>query len=147
VDVDKQYQDWSRKLGRPAIIRSYEHEVDPGQLVQLTGPYCAYLAREVYAPDDREVHAIIGNNDAFRLYVNGEFAAEVDETIWWTPFNNNSRIRLRKGKNQLLLKLLKRSDTLRFTFGLRETDTPHGRGNYFNFQDWAIDLADGVPSL
>jgi ADP-ribosylglycohydrolase len=147
VDVAGKYQDWSRKLGRPAVIRSYEHEIDLGQLVQLTGPYCAYVAREVIAPDDREVYAMIGNNDAFRLYVNGELAAEVEETIWWTPFNNFPRIRLRQGKNLLVLKLLKRGDALRFTFGLRETATPHGYGGGANWQDWCIDLADGVPAL
>ena len=144
VDVEKQFQEWSRKLGKPAVIRSYEHEIDMAQLVQLTGPYCAYLARDVISPDEREVYAVIGNNDAFRLYVNGELAAEIDESVWWTPFNNTPKIRLRKGRNQLLLKLLKRSDLLKFTIGFREMATPHGYGGAFNWQDWIVDLADGI---
>jgi ADP-ribosylglycohydrolase len=146
-EAGRRFHDWSRKLGRPAVIRSYEHEIDLSQLVQLTGPYCACVSREIVSPDDREVFAVIGNNDAFRLYVNGELAVQVDESVWWTPFNNAPLIRLRQGRNQLLLKLLKRGNHLRFTFGLRETATPHGRGSGFNLQDWVVDLADGVPSL
>jgi ADP-ribosylglycohydrolase len=147
VEVEAGFREWSRKLGRPAVIRSFEHEIDLGQLVQLTGPYCAYLAREVISPDDREVYAMIGNNDSFRLYVNDELAAEVDESVWWTPFNNTPKIRLRKGKNRLVLKLLKRSDLLNFTIGFRDLATPHGYGGVFNWQDWIIDLADGVPGI
>jgi ADP-ribosylglycohydrolase len=147
VDVEGRFLDWSRKLGRPAVICSYENEIDLTQLVQITGPYCAYLAREVISPDDREVNALIGNNDAFRLYVNGKIAADIEESLPWTPHNNTLRIHLRKGKNQLLLKLLKRGDNLRYTFALRETASPHGYGAWANWQDWVIDLADGVPTL
>jgi ADP-ribosylglycohydrolase len=145
TNVEASFLEWSRKLGRPAVIRSYENDIDLGQLVQLTGPYCAYLARELISPEEREVYAVIGNSDAFRLYVNGELAAEVDESIWWTPFNNAPKIRLRKGKNQLLLKLLKRSDTLKFTIGFRDLSTGHGFGGGGNHQDWIVDLADQAP--
>ena len=146
-DLETPYREWSRKLGRPAVIHSHEGEIDLSQLVRLTGPYCAYVAREIICPDDREVYAVVGNNDAFCLYVNGELAAKVDETIWWTPFNNTPRIRLRKGSNQIVLKLLKRGDTLRCTFAVRDVATPHGYGSIiFNWQDWTIDLADGLPS-
>jgi ADP-ribosylglycohydrolase len=146
ADVDALFLEWSGKLGKPSVIRSYEHEIDLGQLVKLTGPYCAYLAGEVISPDEREVYAVIGNNDAFRLYVNGALAGEVDESVWWTPHNNAPRIRLKTGTNRLLLKLLKRSDELKFTIGFRETATPHGFGDKFlNWQDWIVDLAQGVP--
>ncbi len=83
--------------------------------------------------------------DAFRLYVNDALALEVDESVWWTPFNNTAKIHLKKGRNRLLLKLLKRSDLLKFTIGFRATATPHGYGGGFNWQDWIIDLADVVP--
>ena len=84
-EIDALYADWSRKLGRPALIASYEHEVDLTRLVGLSGPYCAYLARTLISPEERDVFVVMGNNDAFRLYLNGERIAEEDETVWWAP--------------------------------------------------------------
>jgi hypothetical protein len=140
-DVEALYADWSRKLGRAALVPSYEHEVDPGRLVGLRGPYCAYLARTVLSPVERDVYLVIGNNDAYRLYLNGEMVAEVDETVWWAPFNNVHRVHFKQGPNRLLLKLLKRGDELHFTLGLRETG-PTRQG--FNENDWIVDTADLV---
>jgi ADP-ribosylglycohydrolase len=147
ADVEALFAEWSGKLGKPAVIRSYENEINLEQLVKLTGPYCAYLAAEVISPEEREVYAMIGNNDAFRLYVNDVLADEVDESVWWTPHNNAPKIRLKKGTNRILLKLLKRSDELKFTIGFREVATPHGYGGGANHQDWIVDLAQGVPRI
>lgn len=140
-DVGGLYEAWSRKLGQPALIPSYEHEVDPAKLIGLQGPYCAYLARTIIAPEPREVYFVIGNNDAYRLYLNGEMIAEVDETVWWAPFNNVHAAILHAGENHLLLKLLKRGDDLRFTLGVRH-NTGHPGG--FNCEDWVVDLEDGM---
>ena len=83
----------------------------------------------------------MGNNDSYRLYLNGELVAEVDESAWWTPFNNVHLVSLRAGENQVLVKLLKRGDDLRFTLGFRaKTDRPGS-----NHEDWLVDLADVVP--
>ncbi len=139
VDAGALYAAWSRKLGQPALIPSYEHEVDPGKLIGLQGPYCAYLARTILSPEQRDVYFVIGNNDAYRLYLNGEMIAEVDETVWWAPFNNVHAVTLRAGENHLLLKLLKRGDDLRFTLGMRH-NTGHPGG--FNCEDWVVDLTD-----
>jgi hypothetical protein len=139
VDVDRLYADWSRKLGRPALLPSYEHEVDPSRLIGLRGPYCAYLARTLVTPRAREVYFVIGNNDAYRLYLNGTCVSEMDETVWWAPFNNVAKVTLQKGENRLLLKLLKRGDELKFTFGVRKS-TGHAGG--FNCEDWVVDLVD-----
>ncbi|RPI97392.1 MAG: hypothetical protein EHM39_09550 [Chloroflexi bacterium] len=141
VDAAGLYADWSRKLGRPALLPSYEHEVDPSRLIGLRGPYCAYLSRTLICPREREVYFVIGNNDAFRLYLNGACVAEMDETVWWAPFNNTCKATLQKGENHLLLKLLKRGDELKFTFGVRK-NTGHPGG--FNCEDWVVDLVDGI---
>lgn len=138
-DVERLYADWSRKLGCPALVPSYEHEIDLTRLVGLRGPYCAYLARTLVSPDEREAYLVIGNNDAYRLYLNGELTAEVDETVWWAPFNNVHRVHLRRGSNHLLLKLVKRGDDLRFTLGLREVGREHPG---FNESDWMVDTLD-----
>jgi len=143
VDVDGLYRAFSRTIGRPAIVPSYEYEVDPSRVVGLAGPYCAYLARTIVCPDDREAWIIVGNTDGYRLYLNGERIAEVDEHIRWAPFNNDHRIRLRKGANHLLVKLIKRGSDFRFTLAIRD-ETGHKLG--WGGSDWTVDLADGVES-
>jgi ADP-ribosylglycohydrolase len=143
VDVDDLYQVWSRKLGRPAVVVSYEHEVDPAQLIGLRGPCCCYLARTVISPEERDAYIVVGNNDGYRLYLNGELVAGEDECLWWAPFNNIYRITLRQGANRLLAKLLRRGDDLRFTLGLRAA-TDEWRPHH-NCEDWLVDLLDAVP--
>ena len=150
VDVTTMYRTWSRRLGRPALVPSYEHEVDPSRLIGLQGPYCVYLARTVISPEERPVYIVVGNNDGYRLYLNGELLAEVDECVWWTPFNNVHRARLRRGPNHLLLKLLKRGDALRFTLGFRADRGdrhPFRPNGGHNVEDWLVDLVDALPEV
>jgi ADP-ribosylglycohydrolase len=143
IDVDAAYTEWSRKLGRPAIVDSYEREVDPTQLIGLTGAYCCYLSRTIISPEAREAYLVAGNNDSFRLYLNGELVGEEDECVMWAPFNNAYRVQLQKGENTLLLKLVKHREGLRFTLGFRAATGAWGA--HHNTEDWLVDLADVVP--
>jgi len=139
VDVASLYKEWSVKLGQPAFVASYEHEIDLSQLIGLRGPYCAYLSRTVYSPVQQNVYLVIGNTDSYRIYLNNTRVAEVDEYIWWTPFNNAHPVTLREGENHILVKLLKRGDDFKFTFGFRENTAEK-----FNYNDWVINLSDGA---
>ena len=144
IDTATAYAEWSRKLGRPAVVASYEREVDPTQLIGLTGAYCCYLTRTVISPEAREAYIVVGNNDSFRLYLNGEMIGEEDECTMWAPFNNVYRVQLKEGRNELLLKLVKHREGLHFTLGFRAaTDAwrPH-----HNCEDWLVDLADVVAA-
>jgi hypothetical protein len=145
LDEDLLYEAWTRKLGRPAILASYERELDPTKLVGLRGTYCCYLSRTVVSPVERSAYIVVGNNDAYRLYLNGELVAEKNECVWWTPFNNVHPVTLCKGPNHIIVKLLKRGDTLRFTLGLRAAIGK--RGTSHNREDWLVDLADQVPGI
>jgi ADP-ribosylglycohydrolase len=142
-DADKLFVDWSYKLGKPAIIPSYEHEIDVTRLIGLQGPFCAYVERTVISPDERKVFVVIGNNDSYRLYLNGKLEAEVNQTICWAPFNNEHVVTLKKGENKILLKLLKRGNDLDFTMGFRETKNKRNfAGLSMNTEDWIVDLKD-----
>ena len=144
------YREFSALLGRPALVPSYEHEIDVSKAVGLSGVYCAYLARTFTVPEARWAYLVVGNSDGYKLYFNGEFLGEEDEQPVWTPFNRAYRVKLRGGENQIIVKLVKRSDSLRFTLGLREgrEDVKMGldkRG--YNHEDWLIDVEDKVPQL
>ena len=149
VDVEGLYARWSNRLGRPAVIVAKEREVEVEQISKLAGAYVAYLSRTVISPTERDVFLVMGNTDAFRLYVNGERVADVDEQVWWTPFNTTVRAHLREGENDLLLVLVKRGETLRFSLGFRDVHSSRRFGEplegHQNTSDWFVDLADANP--
>lgn len=143
-NVKSLYSKFSHKIGVPAVIPSYENEINLDRLVGLGGPYCAYLARVVVAKEEHKAHIVIGNTDSFRIYLNGQFIGERDEHIWWTPQNNSYLVTLKEGPNLLLVKLLKHeSKDFRFTLGFRPDAGPH-REDGQHFVDWHVDLADGT---
>jgi len=146
-DVDALFRRWSHLLGKPAVILSPERRIDPSQVIGLQGAYCIYCARTVISPVEREAFFVVGNNDGFRIYLNGEKVMEADEQIWWAPFNHVCRVRLRKGENTILVKLLKRGDRLDFSFGIREYTPDHKwrPGGGHNVEDWVVDTADRNP--
>ncbi len=141
VDIEAQYQRWSRILGRPAMVPAVGGtEIDVRRLIGLRGEYCVYLARRVLVSQARQAAVVIGNNDAFRVYVNGELAKESNSVAMWTPHNHVQSITLRQGENLLLVKLVKRTDHLRFTLGLRDNT----EGRWWGL-DWLTDLVDVNP--
>lgn len=144
VDVDAAHREFSELLGKPAVVPSYEHEIDLDRLIGLRGPYCAYLSRTILVDEAQDVHIVIGNTDPFRLYLNGALVGERDEHIWWTPQNNAYLAPLSAGPNRLLLKLIKQdSRDWRFTLGFRVPGEVR-KGWSQHFQDWHVGLADQV---
>jgi hypothetical protein len=139
-DIEALYRAWSQKRGRPAVVPSYEHEVDPSRLVGLRGPYIAYLARTVISPEEREAWIVVGNTDGYKLWLNGELVADVDEAVEWTPYNAAYPVRLAQGPNRLLLKLARRGAGMRFTLGFRGRTRAHG--DHHNVEDWLVDLSE-----
>ena len=77
---------------------------------------------------------IVGNNDGFRLWVNGENVLEKDEIRLWTPYNNYTLVQLHKGTNEIVIKLLRRTEHLKFSIGLRQYD-----GNHWHRSKWVVD--------
>ena len=150
TEPERHYREFSKLLGRPALVPSYEHEIDLPRLIGLSGAYCAYLARTFLVPEPRWAYLVVGNSDGYKLYFNGEFLGGEDEQPVWTPFNRSYRIKLRGGENQVIVKLVKRSDQLRFTLGLREGREEVRMGldrRGYNHEDWLIDTEDSVPGL
>jgi ADP-ribosylglycohydrolase len=142
--IEPLYKAWSIKLGRPALIPSREHEVDVTGLVGLRGAYACYVARTIISPVEQAAWAMIGNVDGFRFYLNDELVVEDQEQVGWAPFNEVHNVRLRQGKNHILLKLLKRTDAFRFTLGFRADTGIRGERRH-NLEDWIVNLSDVVP--
>ena len=144
VDVERLFERWSEKLGKPAVVAAYERVVDPRSIVGLRGQWIAYLARTVISPHKQRVHIIVGNSDGYRLWVNSKLVGEEDERVCWAPFNSvHEWVTLREGANEIVLKLVKPGDDFKLTFGIRDSKGP--RGGIFATSDWIVNLADVVP--
>ena len=99
------------------------------------GQACFYLTKRIYVPTDRRVWVVIGNTDAFSLWVNGTRKMSVDENRIWTPYNNSMLIDLAAGGNTITLKLLRRTSDFSFSLGLRAYE-----GKHWHQQKWLTDV-------
>lgn len=135
VFLDKDYiTDFDKEI--PACtIDAYEDFIDIDSHLTLEGQMCCYAKATLHADKDMKVWAVIGNNDGFRLSVNGENVLERDEIRLWTPYNNDVLIDLKKGDNEIMLKLLRRTEHLKFGIGFRIYSGGHWHG-----EKWHIDL-------
>ena len=118
------------------IIRGYEDLLPLDQEFGCRGQMCVYLRQEVISPKDQDLWLIIGNNDGFALWINDEKKLCYDEMRLWTPYNHYELVRLKKGKNRIVLKLLRRGEQFRFSLGFRKYD-----GEHFHKKRWCTDLS------
>ncbi len=120
-------------------INAYEDLLPLDEVFPFRGQGAIYLRQTLLSPEDRELWAVIGNNDGYRLWVNQNLVMERDEIRLWTPYNNYEIIRLTKGKNEIVLKLLRRTESLKFSFGLRKYE-----GEHFHRKRWYTDFASEI---
>lgn len=116
-------------------IHAYEDMIPIEEHIGLQGQCCVYLEGEIVSPEDQVVWAVIGNNDGFICWVNGEQVIKRDEMRIWTPINNFAAVSLREGSNTIVLKLLRRTEQLRFSFAFREH-----QGQHHHKQQWVTNL-------
>ena len=135
VFIDKEYISDLSAQTLACVINAYEDFIDVDKYLTMEGQMCCYAHTVVTSPDDREIWMVVGNNDGFRIYVNGERVLEKDEMRLWTPYNNFTLVKLNKGKNDITVKLLRRGEQLKFSLGLRIYD-----GNHWHRSKWCTDL-------
>ena len=98
------------------VFYSAEDKIPVEQYVQYKGPCCVYLVREFYSPEEQSVHLIIGHSAPHRVYVNGEcIAYSYDNNVCWMPLNNTVEIKLKKGYNQFVYKLVRTNGAFEFS--------------------------------
>ena len=135
VFLDKKYV-VDLNLEEPSfVLDAYEDFIDVESQMTMEGQMCCYAKANIISPKKQTVWLIIGNTDGFRIYANGKNVLEKDEIRMWTPYNNFTRIELLEGKNEFVIKLLRRTDHLRFSIGFRIYD-----GNYWHMSKWCTDL-------
>lgn len=141
VSLNRQYIDESHiaeafSKEETCRIHAYEDLIPLDEVFTFKGQGCIYLKQEILSKTDRDVWVVIGNNDGFKLWINQKPVIETDEIRLWTPYNNYRIVHLKKGKNQIFLKLLKRTESMKFSMGFRRYE-----GEHFHRKRWCTDLA------
>ena len=99
----------SLELGRQfeGLGWQFDMRITDGAAVPLSeGQTVDYVAREVFAPSEREVELSLGSDDGIRLFVNGAeaFANRVDRGV--APDQDRATVQLRRGVNTLVYKVV-----------------------------------------
>lgn len=137
-DIPALYRKCSAALGRPAVLTCPTSLVQPDLLSGLEGECCFYLAGDIVSPDERDVMFWLGRNDACVIWVNGKEVFRNDAMQKWAPATERANVHLKAGRNAVMLKLFRRGDTLKFTFGVRQQ---RPAPDFPNRNDWCTDLA------
>ena len=133
VFLDKAY---ITEFGEPDyVLDAYEDWIDIDSCITMQGQMCCYARTVLEVKEDMKAWIVVGNNDGFRIWLNGQEILAKDEIRYWTPYNNFTLMELKKGKNLLTVKLLKRTEQLKFTAGFRIYD-----GGHWHRSKWHIDL-------
>lgn len=135
VFLDREYiTDFDKEI--PACtIDAYEDFIDVDSHMTLEGQMCCYARAKVNSPKAQQAWLVIGNNDGFRVTINGENVIEKDEIRLWTPYNNFTLVDLKEGENEIVVKLLRRTEHLKFGMGFRIYD-----GNHWHRTKWHTDI-------
>ena len=106
-------------------IFAYEDLIPIEDVITMQGQMCIYLKTTVTSPKDQRIWGIIGNTDGFKLWVNKTEIMSKDEIRMYTPYNNFCFIDLKEGENEIMLKLLRRTDNVKFALGFRQYNGNH----------------------
>lgn len=127
--LDKEYVD-EKSLVMPSedflgTIEAYEDKINIDEAVAMEGQMCVYLQTEITSPKAQQAWFIAGNTDGFKIWLNGEEVLAKDEIRLYTPYNNFCLVNLKEGKNNITLKLLKRTEKVEFALGIRQYNGAH----------------------
>lgn len=105
------------------------------------GQGCWYVEQEFLSSTERDVWLVVGNNDGFTIWINDEKVMGEDEIRLWTPYNNSNVVHLKQGKNTIRIKLLRRTETLRFSLAFRLYE-----GLHYHRNRWIVDMDSLMPT-
>ena len=80
--------------------------VDGAVLALPSGAYTTYFTRDVTAASPRRMNLSLGSDDAIKLWCNGELVLGNDTRRGAKPDQERAELRLRAGRNRLLVKIV-----------------------------------------
>ena len=107
------------------------------EMLGYKGPCCIYALQKLCLKTDEEVQFHIGSTTPFKLWVNGKEVYAMEDCKGYSPYNDLVNSRLKKGENQIVLKLLRFSEGQKLTFVIREAPFEH-TGQIKTDQCWLL---------
>lgn len=135
VSLDKEYITSFKPEDKIGETESYDDFINIDECLKSEGQICCYARAVIRSPKAQKAWVIIGNNDGFEFTLNGKEIMKKDEVRLWTPYNNYTLVDLREGENEFVYKLLRRTEHLKFSAGLREYN-----GDHWHRSRWFTDL-------
>jgi putative membrane-bound dehydrogenase-like protein len=107
VDLSATYASPQRKQGWTRISRNGEGYVDlMAHYAPKSDNIMSYLYREIESPVDQEATISLGTDDGSKVWVNGDKVYETRAHDAAVPDKAKVTVKLKKGKNELLLKIV-----------------------------------------
>lgn len=131
VNLDREYIDESfEKIDEEKCeyFNFHEDVITLNNVVSYKGSYCVYLVYDIYSQeDDLGITLHIGNNDEYKLWLNGLLVSQDRDHPMYMPYNNTIGIDLKKGKNRFVAKLMRFNCDVEFSLLMRD---PRNRAHY-----------------
>lgn len=153
VDFDKEYLPEARitpelpicgdaiPYHRQFIFATPVDAFTTAELFECRGPLVTYLLQYIDSPEERDNWLVVGNSSSFKLWVNGKLEMQDDTRHALMPFDNCRIVRMKKGINKVLVKLVRYGDEMQFSFGVRNVERTS-----WHSSRWTTDIAV-VPPL
>lgn len=140
ANIDRQYIDESFKeidKMRCEKVNFHKDCFEIDEKIGYKGPCCVYLIYEFICPEDFDDAVIfIGNNDAYKVWLNNELILENNKNQMYMIYNNyKENIILKKGINRMIMKIARTVKEFEFSCLIR---------NVRNNLHWFTDLASVV---
>ena len=135
VFLEKEYRTTFDSCEAAYKIEAYEDLIDVDKYLAMEGQMCCYARTIIESPKAQKLWLVVGNNDGFKIWVNGKEVLAKDEIRLWTPYNNFVLVDMEDGENEIVIQLLRRTEQLRFAIGFRQYD-----GGHWHRSKWHTDL-------
>nr|WP_275589199.1 ADP-ribosylglycohydrolase family protein [Paenibacillus sacheonensis] len=124
VNIDRAYideTDAGLDAAEGVYVNLHEDRIDLREHVGYYGPCCFYLVHEFHMPFRKEESEMfIGNDDAYRIWLNGEMLMEGRESDMYMPYNNfRLDVTYKEGVNRVVVKLVRKGERFDFSYMMR----------------------------
>jgi ADP-ribosylglycohydrolase len=102
------------------IVEYAEDRMDLDHIFGAKGPIVLYLLQYVESPGNRKAWFHVGSNDGLIMWLNDERIFSGHCHSFPKPYNHSIEVNLIKGTNKVLIKVIRCSSSLDFSFGIAE---------------------------
>lgn len=117
INIDNEYVAGDDPTGEDCVVfHSAEDKLPVEKYVTYRGPCCVYLVREFFCEEAQSIKMIVGHSAAHKVWVNGECViSNKENNVCWMPLNNTIDIKLKKGNNKFVYKLIRTNGEFEFS--------------------------------